>query len=322
MNAESNVSAVSWMHGLQDYFLFLGKHDIAQFCANYLKILYSENKATVLRNSVVEASQYKPLEDVINFYSYTINSQEDTFLKDISSALHKLFPSEELFEIMNKYYRNYLGVNNISDAFSRGQVNSKTWMVDELSKIQTNFKMIHIHAGWFGQHRLYFDAAGIEYDKIRVFDTDQTACEISDYVFNLNQIDDYKVKAAELVLPSRDSETHPDMVMTWLARSGVQYDVTNFKTGKSYTEKTMPDLIVNTSAEHMSSIWYHKFINRPMETDPLFVIQTNNLFDVPEHQLCVHTLDHMQKKFPMSRIEYAGEKELYGYKRFMMIGRP
>ena len=66
MNAESNVSAVSWMHGLQDYFLFLGKHDIAQFCANYLKILYSENKATVLRNSVVEASQYKPLEDVIN----------------------------------------------------------------------------------------------------------------------------------------------------------------------------------------------------------------------------------------------------------------
>jgi hypothetical protein len=59
-----------------------------------------------------------------------------------------------------------------------------------------------------------------------------------------------------------------------------------------------------------------------MESDPLFVIQSNNLFDVEEHVNCVHSIDHMCKKFPMERLEYAGEQELYGYKRFMVIGRP
>src|SRR6056300_1487667 len=157
MNAEFNVSAVSWMHGLQDYFNFTDKHNISILCANYLKILYSENKAPVLRNSVVEGCESNSLEDIINFYSHTINSLEHTSSQDISSALYKLFPNEELFDILNRYYRNYTGVDTISDAFSRGQVNSKIWAMQELQKVQTDFNMIYVLGAWFGQTRIYLD---------------------------------------------------------------------------------------------------------------------------------------------------------------------
>jgi hypothetical protein len=68
--------------------------------------------------------------------------------------------------------------------------------------------------------------------------------------------------------------------------------------------------------------WYHKFVNRPLETDPLFVIQSNNLHEVPDHINSIHSLNEMKKKFPMTRIEYEGELQLSGYKRYMLIGRP
>lgn len=319
MNVETNVDSISWLHGLQDYFEFTNKQDISNFCSNFLKVLYSVNKAPVLRNVILEGIETKEVENVVNFYSHTVNDQENMKLEEISSSLQLLYPDEELFNILAKYYRSH--TVNIADAFSRGQVNSKAWMASELSKIKNDFEMIHIHAGWMGQTRLYLDAVKINYEKIRIFDIDPFACKVSDDIFNNDLIEGYKAKATELRLPFRHN-TEEEQNMPWVTRTGIEYEVKNYSKDTAYKEKTMPDLIINSSAEHMSSVWYHKMINRPMETDPLFVIQTNNLFDVPEHQLCVHSLDHMQKKFPMSRLEYAGEKELFGYKRFMMIGRP
>ena len=118
------------------------------------------------------------------------------------------------------------------------------------------------------------------------------------------------------------SSSDEDKNMDWVSRSGCTYAIKNYNSNKEIQEKTQPSLIFNTSAEHMPSIWYQKFVNRPMESDPLFVIQSNNLFDVEEHVNCVHSVEHMTKKFPMRRLEYAGEKEMFGYKRFMVIGRP
>jgi hypothetical protein len=294
MNAESNVSAVSWLHGLQDYLEFSNDKEAKKYVDFFLGLLYSNNAPIDIKDTLD-----------INEFVFQI----------------KKYADNKIIDLIYKYFREGYNPKYLQDAFSRGQVNSKIWLVTELSKIQRHFDMVHIHAGWFGQHRLYLDNAGIHYEKMRIFDIDDDACKVSDTIFNNELIKDYKVKSTTLRLPLRhDSDSEQDM--PWVQRTGVEYEVKNYSKNTSYLEKTMPELIINSSAEHMSSIWYHKFINRPMETDPLFVIQTNNLFDVEEHQLCVHSLDHMQKKFPMSRIEYAGEKELYGYKRFMMIGRP
>ena len=147
---------------------------------------------------------------------------------------------------------------------------------------------------------------------MRIIDIDSTACKISDQIFNINCIDNYRVKSVEIDLTD----------MSWLFRTGAQYSMKNYTNGSTINEKSVPDLIINTSAEHFHEDWYHKFVNRPQITDPLFVIQSNNLHNIEEHINSVHNLREMKKKFPMTRLDYEGELELQGYKRFMLIGRP
>ena len=87
-------------------------------------------------------------------------------------------------------------------------------------------------------------------------------------------------------------------------------------------EKFTPDLIINTSTEHMTEEWYHQIRFKEMESNPIVAIQSNNMFDGEGHVNCVHSIDHMKKKFPMKEILFEGELQLKGYKRVMLIGRP
>ena len=294
MNSEVGVSTLSWLHGLQDYLEFANDTEAKNYIDFLLGLMYAENSSVEIK---------------------------ETF--DMNEFIFQLrkYANNKIVNLIYKYFRQGHDPLLLQDAFSRGQVKSKIWLVSELAKIKQDFGMVHVHAGWFGQHSLYLDAAGINFEKMRIFDVDADACKVSDSIFNSEHIEGYKVKATELKLPKRTS-SEDEQNMPWVTRTGIEYTVKNYNKDTSYIEKTMPDLVINSSAEHMSSLWYNKMSNRPMETDPLFVIQTNNLFDVDEHVLCVHSIDHMMKKFPMSRVEYAGEIELFGYKRFMLIGRP
>jgi hypothetical protein len=277
---ESNQDALSWVRGLSAYLEFDGDEDSKRFVDFLEQCLYADNP-------VIDSTNQKGMVEFI-------------------SVLRKFAPNP-IFDIFHKYYRFGGDPSAIQDAFSRGQVLSKIWLVQELAKIKSEFEMIHVHAGWFGQIRLYLDRANISYNKMRIFDIDDNALEISDKVFNNNLLKDFKAKSARADITN----------LEWLYRTGCEYNI-----NKDIKEKTVPDLVINTSAEHFKEDWYHKFSIRSQSTDPLFVIQSNNLFDVKEHVNCVHGIDEMLVKFPMSRVEYAGEKELFGYKRFMLIGRP
>jgi len=83
----------------------------------------------------------------------------------------------------------------------------------------------------------------------------------------------------------------------------------------------MPDLIINTSAEHMTEEWFHQLRFKEVESNPIVVVQSNNLFDIDDHINCVYSVEHMRKKFPMKEVLYEGELQLKGYKRVMLIGR-
>lgn len=320
----SSKDAIGWLHGLTDYFEFKNSKDIATVCDNFLKVLYSKNKAHTLRNSMMEAIPSKldstDIFNVLNFFSHAANSEDEMYLDEISSALALMYPEELIFKIINKYFRESNDPLSIQDAFSRGQVQSKIWLTQELKKVNSHFDTVYHLGGWYGQLTWYFEN-NITFNKYRNFDIDLEACKVSDYIVNLRYLENYKVKSVELGLPLwGDSDEKRNM--NWVTRTGCEYEIKNYTSGATFKEKTQPNLIINTSAEHMPSIWFDKFVNRPQETDPLFVIQTNNLFEVPDHVNCVHSVDHLIKKFNMSRIEYAGELQLKGYKRFMIIGRP
>jgi len=72
----------------------------------------------------------------------------------------------------------------------------------------------------------------------------------------------------------------------------------------------------------MTETWFDAIRFKEVESNPIVVIQSNNLFDIEEHVNCVYSIDHMKKKFPMREILYEGELQLQGYKRIMLIGRP
>jgi len=107
-----------------------------------------------------------------------------------------------------------------------------------------------------------------------------------------------------------------------LHKNGYEWPVTNFKENTEYVEKFVPDLIINTSAEHMSEDWFHQIRFKELESNPIVAIHSNNMFDGEGHINCVHSVNHMKKKFPMNEILFEGELQLKGYKRVMLIGRP
>ena len=159
-------------------------------------------------------------------------------------------------------------------------------------------------AGWYGQLRLYLDAVDITYDSITTIDFDENAGKISDEIFNNNLIENWKMKSCTLdILDITQYESH---CVVPLVKGN----------GETFNKNISADLIVNTSAEHMNEEWFYK-----IKTNSVIAIQSNNLFDIPEHINCVTSIDSMKKKFKLKEIFYEGEKDLWGYKRFMLIGK-
>jgi len=237
----------------------------------------------------------------------TIKSESDGSAEEFIGTVRKFAPNKHL-DIFHKYFRYQGDGAVLCDAYSRGQVQSKIWLSTELSKINLDKPNVLILAGWFGQLVDYFK---FDYNKIRIVDMDRTACTFSDNIFNLDKLTDFKVKSV-----------CTDLNDIILQKTGYVLPVEDFKKEKVFEEKFLPNLIINTSAEHMDDSWYNQIRFKELESDPIVVIQSNNLFDIDEHINCVHTVDHMKKKFPMKEVLYEGELQLKGYKRFMLIGRP
>lgn len=320
----SGKDTLSWLHGLEDFLKFTQRHDAVDYIRNYLNLNYSDDPLFVVKKLILAAKETASDEDfpkVVTFIlkafkAISTDSNEVIDVEEWAKIAKIMFPDEKIFFQLHRYFRHEASsVDTISDAFSRGQVQSKIWLVTELDKIRltlpdTVYKQVLLLAGWYGQLKSIYDQK-LTYRKMRILDMDRTACEISDSVFNLYDIEDYKVKSV-----------CTDINNVTLYKSGFEFDIENFSSGKIITEKFLPDLIINTSAEHMSDEWFNKIRYKQLEGDPVVAIQSNNLFDVPEHINCVHSIDHMKKKFPMREVLYEGELQLKGYKRFMLIGRP
>lgn len=266
------------LFGLEEYLKFKNNEEHAKFLREFVKILDSDDIHTA----------------ILEYCIKHLNEQDNT---------DKIFRS--IFD-----YKKKVNNNHIYDAFSRSQIKSKVWLVEELARIKDHYDNVVFLAGWYGQLKSIYEKR-LTYRKLRNVELDKDACNASDYIFNINDIDNYKVKAV-----------HANINELTLHKNGYEWNVENFKEGANYSEKFLPDLIVNTSAEHMAEEWFHQLRFKQLESNPIVAIQSNNMFDGDGHINCVHSVDHMKKKFPMKEVLYEGELQLKGYKRVMLIGRP
>jgi len=174
------------------------------------------------------------------------------------------------------------------DAFWRGQILSKEWLITELRKLGSHhpsWPAIDIHGGWVGTLASMLFQSDIYINSIRSIDIDPT-CEKTACTMNQIEYQTGKFQA-------------------------ITADMCSFQ--------TTADIVINTSFEHITQEQYDRWLdNVPLNS--LIVLQSNN-YDIPEHVRLAKDLEEFKSQSRLGDIVYSGECELPLYKRFMIIGK-
>ena len=191
------------------------------------------------------------------------------------------------------------------DCFSRGQLQSKMWLVSELKKCNVDLGTVFLCAGWYATLATMLFESGIKVDKIRSFDIDPSCVGIAE-VFNKPWFEDnWQFKSITQDIMDIDYNEH-----TWQQWS-------NANNRMSYPITDIPDTIINTSCEHVENFeeWYAK-----IPAGKLVVLQSNNYYDVDEHVNCSLDLNNFSRQTPMTNVLYSNSLKLEKYTRYMRIG--
>lgn len=191
------------------------------------------------------------------------------------------------------------------DCLSRGQIQSKLWIVKELNKLDVNLGTIFLCAGWYGTLATLLFESNSTIKKILSFDIDESCVKIAENFNAPWHQKDWKFKAITDDIMNVDYNEHH-----WQF-----WSKTNNRLSHPITDK--PDTIINTSCEHLEDFneWYGK-----IPKGKLLILQTNNYFDLPEHINCSKNLIDFAGQTPMTTVLYQGELYLDKYSRYMRIG--
>ena len=284
------------------------------------KAVIEENLHSIFRS--IESNSFIEAEEMCEYIETVRKAVVNKNLRSIfkllgNDDLRKLVIDEntwKLWPIIEQYvdtqftaaFKNFFinGTVIDKDCFSRGQIESKQWLVNELTKCDVELGTVFLCAGWYATLATMLFESDIKVDKIRSFDIDPTCVDIAE-VFNKPWVmDTWKFKASIANIMDID-----------YAQS-FTYTVTRANGTTSTLTDTL-DTIINTSCEHITDFakWYAK-----ITADKLLVLQSNNFFEVPEHVNCVNNVDEFKIIAPMTRVLYSGELELPKYKRVMLIG--
>lgn len=174
------------------------------------------------------------------------------------------------------------------DAFWRGQILSKEWLVEELKKQKSQVKMwptVDIHGGWVGTLASLLFQSGMYISHINSIDIDPE-CEETSRTMNQMELESGRFTA-------------------------ITADMCEFESAA--------DIIINTSFEHITQEQYDCWLSK-ISKDTLIVLQSNN-YNIPEHVRIADSLETFKKQSTLKNILYAGELDLPLYKRFMIIGK-
>jgi hypothetical protein len=174
------------------------------------------------------------------------------------------------------------------ESFWKGQVNSKVWLVEQLTKVYEAYyskSNIVIYGGWNGVLSNLLFNSNISIRHITSVDIDPVCKDIATTVNRRYEIE------------GKFSAVTADMC--------------------EYTEAA--DIVINTSCEHITQEQYDQWLNNQPD-DALFVIQSNNYCELEEHIRCATDIDDFMR---LSKIKpyWQGEFETPKYTRYMIIGK-
>ena len=227
----------------------------------------------------------------------------------IDENVYKLWPilssyvDTQFTSAFKSFFINSTDIDN--DCFSRGQLQSKLWLIDELKKCNVELGTVFLCAGWYATLATMLFESDIKVDKVRSFDIDPSCIDIAETFNKPWFMETWRFKSITQDIMDIDYDTHK-----WQSWSNA-----NNRMSRPITDT--PDTIINTSCEHISDFaeWYAK-----IPDGKLVVLQSNNFFKVAEHVNCVNDIEEFKSQAPMSQVLYSGKLALPKYKRFMRIG--
>lgn len=169
------------------------------------------------------------------------------------------------------------------DAFWRGQIQSKEWLIEHLQPLINRPSRIDIHGGWVGVLASMIFQSEIPARYICSVDIDPT-CEPIATMMNKHEEIDGKFRAI---------------------------------TGDMCTVPVSGNVIVNTSCEHITQEKYETWLAR-LPKDSIVVLQSND-YNIPEHVRIAQTLEEFKKQSHLTEL-WSGMLKTQLYTRWMIIG--
>lgn len=214
--------------------------------------------------------------------------------KEVTEYIDKGFwkPTPSYFEHIVQHGNYYP-----AHAFSKGQLASKSWLLNELYHTYPKIPgvTVAILGSWIG-----------------------TLVEPLHQNFNIERI--YGIDTDAEAIEKSEKLNQPFVQDSWKYK-GVVHDVDMLDCSAMEFETSgelinvKPDWVINTSCEHMSTGWFDT-----VDSDQLIIMQTNDSPDFEGHINPVASLKDMELLYPLSNSIFSGQLKTPAYTRFMQIG--
>jgi hypothetical protein len=221
-----------------------------------------------------------------------MSDDRDEYYGDMLEGLAAWFASPQIADLratVSRFPEPDLGV-----ALNRNQVTSKLWLAESLRvSAGTAFGTVTILGGWFGVlGAILLSDRRLAVGRVVSVDIDPRCAPVAESL-NASQ-----VRAGRFVARTADMRT------------------LDYSPGDGTA--TAPDLLINTSCEHVVGFaqWYAR-----VPAGQLLVLQSNDYYGIADHVNCVPDLDAFRAQAPLREELFAGEQPHKRYRRFMLIGR-
>jgi len=170
------------------------------------------------------------------------------------------------------------------DAFWKGQINSKMWLIENIQPFINEPVSIDIHGGWVGVLASLMFQSNLPIKSICSIDIDPSCQPIATM---MNKVEEIQSRFMSVTADMCDIEP-------------------------------TADVIVNTSCEHITQEQYSRWLDK-ISSNKLLVLQSNNYL-IDEH---VRTATSLEEFVDQSNINviWKGQLELPLYTRWMLIGK-
>ena len=244
-------NSITWLFGIEKYFYFVQDLDKKDFVRNIINLKYADQQAKPWSLKKLISDDYskypdKFREERLNFYT-NVCSTDVVSTDEIINTLHSIWPEDDLTNKLVKI----LNINSqevLPVIFSKSQVLSKIWMAEILSKFNTNFNNVLLIGGWLTHHSLYLK--DINYNKLFSIDPDDTINPLIEIINPGAYIENKQINEC--------------------------FDRDNNIT--FYNKILNPDLVINTSSEHMDNEWFER-----LQPGTVVFIENNDAVDEEGH---------------------------------------